>query len=240
MRYEIEILVESYPGVELWLGALGIPRLAQGSLSSTAADRERPLAQPFATRVTPLGDGHRHHVVCDQLVVESARLAVGRVHEEFGLVIADCDDNPAPLVGGALLESHERIEHLEALGTLVDHISRHDQNGIASAPANGARSTRNSVDQMVLGEERDQAIMAAMHVADREDRSVGLDLDHRRVRRPITGTRSESAIVPPPNPRRLPCRGELEDAAFATTRCEPPASARPAGSRRVAARGLEA
>jgi hypothetical protein len=40
MRYEIEILVESYPGVEPWLEAMGISRLAQGSLSSPGAGSE--------------------------------------------------------------------------------------------------------------------------------------------------------------------------------------------------------
>ncbi len=130
-------------------------------------------------------------MVCRQLVIERARFGVGRIHEELGLMVADRDDYPASLIGGALLEGHERVEHLEALGALVDHIARHDQDGVTAAPVNGAWSALYRVDQMVLGEERDHPVIATMDIADREDRGAGVDLDHRRVRRPIAGTRRD-------------------------------------------------
>ena len=117
MRYEVEILVESYPGVELWLEAMGIPRLAQGSLSSTGAGSEEEQRRLEA--LTP-----------EQLARVEDVLVSGMV-ERIAQAIAS---RPFPVVDG--IDSALFNAASESLRRLVLHLPT------ASSPLDAETATR--------------------------------------------------------------------------------------------------
>src|SRR4051812_37990076 len=101
--------------------------------------------------------------------VRSVGLGIARVDEELRLVVSQRDHDGAALGCRAHLQRAREVDDVESGRSLIDEIAYDDEGDRTRRPLHAVWRWRDSVDDPVAREERGEAVVSAMDVADRID-----------------------------------------------------------------------